>query len=611
MLIAPTARATPTDNLLVLANNFPVDTTYFMVTQTDDEFINTLDTLVDVLGNAVENVGSPLVSPVSFRLQDEEPTTVISDLLDEFAFEVFDGDFDSTIRPWLGDTAAVAITDVEQLTVFVETDNFDDLASPDVAFPFIIALELADPEATRTTLESAAASELASGEMLRVDVDQYTLYRIMDVDISILIQPDKLIFGKTDTILNSIDVPAPTLADNPDFIDIVDTLPEDDYAFLVYADYPRLLNGLFEITAADPTLDLTDADLYFVETLADTLTSMVFAGTLLDDRTLTLDIAQRINSNSADDLSLQTYVPMQLDPTFASRFDADTALIIFQDNLTGTYEAQLNNLRVIARLQEDVEGIPSDEIIREEDIDGALFVAEFTLRTATGLDLQDDILSWMGGNYALALSISPDVAEVRRFDSLRRNPIGFAIVFDVTGDPDGAVKTRNAMEEAFSELLDDFALALNRADIRIDDATETISGIEALVYTITDLTGEITFPVEVLVATNADVFVIGTREMVTTALNNDGTLVETQAFQEGGMQYALDNSGALYLVNNAALTPLADLYRITDATNPYVEQTAQSIRQLIDLSSSLTISTSMPDETTAISRATISLNLPD
>lgn len=596
----------PTRDLAGLAAHYPANTGLFMAVRTDDEMIDTLDMLYAQLEAAVISLDGPVASPASFSAQTS--STPVHDALDELSRETFGGSFDVMIRPWLGDTAALGIMDwnvVAEVGVF---DNADQVLV-DGTFPYLLAVELADADLAFEQIGGLFSMLTSDGTLTEISAGDYRYYRLRDAVAGVLLTPEALLFGTPNEVLNAIDAPPPTLLDTPDFLDTLDKLPEDAYSGLFYIDYSQMTDAIVYAAELDPFTDeFTDEQLEFFDPFFDAIGGVAFGFTMFEGDTLVMDYVQTGSYDALQALGYETALPFRIDPAFANRLPTDTALVVMQGDLKSLYEATLANMRLFIDAQ-DALGVPPEEQISEIDLNGALFLVEFGLRSTGGLELQEDLLAWMDSDYALMMAFSDDLIGVRRPEELTAFPVEFGLAFDVSSDPEAATRAVTGLARAVDNLVEQFAEDIQDAEVRITQAIEQVAGRDVLLVTVFDETGALPFPLEFLAGANDEVLAIGTPGMVRAALTGDGGFANTATFSEVEDGVLVDEAGLLLLADAENLLPIADLYRLSDPRAPWIEEDVALIRAALGLLRHATISGSNAEDGTSIARATISLNL--
>ncbi|MEM6530405.1 MAG: hypothetical protein AAF653_19050, partial [Chloroflexota bacterium] len=256
--------------------------------------------------------------------------------------------------------------------------------------------------------------------------------------------------------------------------------------------------------------------------------------------------------------------------------------------------------------------LPSEAggLTREEITEG-VEQGEFLAGVFTGLNIRDDVLSWMTGDFAIVAGLTQDAASITGIESIDELPIDYGIIFDATANPEAAATTVEGLARAADgviELSDD---DLEAAQVSITRTDEMIDDDAVVVYTIVDESGfNLPFPVEILIGSDEEVFAIGSRHVVETALMGNGALPGTIAYTEATEVYLIADTGALLLINFEALAPLAPIYAAINSFDPFAESDAQLIADIIAYFSSATISSTNAETGISTSRATISLNRP-
>ncbi|MEO1668309.1 MAG: DUF3352 domain-containing protein [Chloroflexota bacterium] len=607
------SHAAATDALVELAQLFPADTDFFYAMSSDDAFIDGIDTLIGEF-NDLLNVepAEPLTAPASFQLQpdnpaDDEPFTPLRDALDDFSKETFGDDFATAVRPWLGGTVAFGFTDFsEELARIIETGDADDLFTGDDV-PVMLAVAITDRAAALEAIDILAAESVADGITVRIETESYTYFKDPGSPIGALVTPDAFVVGTENDLLNIIDSPGPSLLDNQDFVTVLDLMPADDYSLISYLNYNALFSNFAQLAALDPNFDPSLNDtLEVTEDILAAIQGIGIGATLLDERTLTMDFVQDVDLPALEALGFSYALPSRINTDFAEHIPENMAFVYMASNLGGLYDATIENLITqSSMLPPEAGGMTSEEI--NEGIEQG----EFLVGAFSGLNIRNDVLSWMTSDFALVAGFTADAATITSLESIDDLPIDYGLIFDATADPDAAARTVDGLASATDRLIDLSEVDLEDAQVTITRTSETIDGDDVVVYTVVDESGfNLAFPVEVLMGSDEEVFVVGSRHVVETALAGNGTLPTTIAYTEATERYLVDDSGALMLVNFEALAPLAPIYAAVNSFDPFAESDAQLIADILAYFSSATISSTNAEDGTSSSRATISLNRP-
>ncbi len=194
-----------------LAQYFPADAPLYASFRIDDAFVQTLDTLAAKIGTALPGGRMPGSLQAS---------------LDQLANEVKPGGtFADTMRPWLGDLAAIGMYTVN-----------DTGAVP----PLTIALTITDQDKAKTffdTLPNAERYTLSEG-------DGFTLYSpnsSVTSDPYYVFRSDVVLITGDQALAESGGVSDGSLTQSDAFNTAVGLLPAPQYSGVVYIDTPAVL----------------------------------------------------------------------------------------------------------------------------------------------------------------------------------------------------------------------------------------------------------------------------------------------------------------------------------------------------------------------------------
>lgn len=523
--VALPVSATPTMELVGLARYFPAETHVFAAVRTDDGFINALDALASKVGAAIPEVAPPmsLMELIDTELQNSfgEGAT-----------------FAATIRPWLGDTAVMGVTLTSNL---VDDDPFND---EDV--PFMIAIAITDRAGAIAYLDEAFAA--AGTEVVITESAGFTVYTDEPDDLVLAVGDDVILLSDTEAKLNLGGDFAPLNADAT-FTNTVTRLPEGDYNFVSYFDFGDILAQAMQSEMAGG--EMTEDDLAIAQQFAplvENFPQQAIGATILDDRSLVLDFVQpRIDPAVLEQVGLP--VPPELGSVnlaFADNIPAGTPLIIHGTNLNAIFAGLAENIRALAVIQENL-GVAGDPDFTPESIDEGVAGIEFLVRGATGLDLQEDILGWMTGDFAIYTALKPSVADAQSiFALLAELPVDFALLVENT-DPGAAQAVVDGLQTALADV----------AEEELTVSTEDIAGTTVLVLTVR--AEDIPFPVELLIGANNRVFALGTRNAVEFALNPGQGMSNDPAFAEAAQYVLTEPTTAILYAAGGGLMPIANL----------------------------------------------------
>jgi hypothetical protein len=498
------AAATPVADLTALAQYYPADTPVFGAIRTDAGYIETLDALLARLAAAIPGAGAPerLSAMLDLAAQQVDP----------------EGDFQSVFRTWLGDTAAFGLLSLDP----------QDMSSP----PFIIALEVTN----RTAAEDFADKFLreTDADFSVTTEDIFTLFEVENRNVAVAVTDQALFLSETVDTLRQLNTREARLNASATFTDTVGSLPNGDYDLVVYLDTPSLMNAAADVSGQMPE--------QFNSILSATA-PQAFGLALVNGSDLLFDSVQLAGDTSALE-EMGFVLPTEMAPIntdFAANIPADAPFVILGANLAQTYDLLIENLQAAMTLQAEMGN--ADEL---EEFENGMRFLEIGVRGLTGLDLREDILGWMTGGYGLFFNVNP--AALDDPDSVM--PVDFGLVVEAT-DAAAAQAVVNGIEEAITQ-----AEPENTTLTR-----ETVAGVDALV--ITAEPEDEPYPVEILVGSNEDVFVIGTRNAFTGVFETDGRLAAEPAFVEAQSHF-LDDSAFVFYFASQPFNALADALAASD-----------------------------------------------
>ncbi len=537
------------EDYTTLAQYFPVDAPLYAGFRIDDAFVQTLDELMAKVEAAV---------PGSFGSMSGS----LVDMLDEAASSIKpNGTFANTIRTWLGDTGAIGVYtladtgDRTPLTIALTITDQDE------AEAFFASL----PNADRYTVTNDTTG---SGE-------DYTLYSPLSTSNGnpyIIFHSDVVLLTMDSSLATSGGVRDGSLVHSDAFNTALEMLPESQYNGVIYVDTPAVLTKSIPASANAGQMQTMS----MFDSMLDALQPQAFGFTILNDHALTIDIASPINAGAGSSAIFDMAALSQpVDPTFAQLIPAGTPLLIHSTDLYGGYQRLLDNLNTLAQT------LPSSAGLSPDDVNSMMFGLNFVIRGLTGLE-SDAALGWMTGDYALYLKFSPEFTDSPNFDDVPDSlPIDFALAFAATD-----AESVQAVYDGLSDSLSNFAS---------DNATiteETLaSGDDALVLTASS--SDLPFPLELLIAKNEDVFIVGTRRMVNAALDPQNSLDSDAAFTAAGATL-LENPSAVFYLSGSGLQPLARA--MINSSSSSDNRDGAQLKAVLGLIQSATISTSvLPD----------------
>lgn len=273
----------------------------------------------------------------------------------------------------------------------------------------LLALEIVDPITARQLLEEAFAPELAGGSLRRI-VQQNGNVRYLPestlLGISYELRSNALLIASAAKAMRNEG--EPSLLENERLLAAHDNLPPAEYETLLLVDGEALLLRALGEALVNPTL---------AEILPSLGRNWLTLITALGDGAIGL---RRVSENQQYEIILAirpipnttatfpriefTTVPQDevtIDPT--SQIPENTALALLGENLgtdvdqlVATIAAWAGWLTAADALPTDLGWLPTLDIL-----------LPLALRALTGLDLEEDLLSWMRGDYLLILEEQP------------------------------------------------------------------------------------------------------------------------------------------------------------------------------------------------------------
>lgn len=561
------AQATP--STAALADNLPAENALVYASiRTDDAFIDDLDALFAPFYPYAEDL------PPNFDIR-----MGINMALAEAELS---GDFETAIRPWLGDTIAVAayIDDgsYEDTEFLYAEDVFDEMEA-------IIAVDIADRAAAEKFINSVFAAQDAN-----VEAQQRSGYTVYEVPFGpvIALDDDKMFFAEEIMFdrYNLLSGDYATISGSADFADTLNEMPVSTYSGIGYVSMPTILSVL-------ETVAETTDDEFAQEEAAEQLTllntfeigSIAMGFTGLANNTIATDILVVNGAGYLNQAELGA-----ISPEFAARIPASTPFVIHGTNIDGALDAALDTIEQTAPDSDDVEELAEGL----EEVDEVL-MAE------TGLVLED-IVGWMVNDYALVLTLSDSALNASSiFGLIGANPLDLGLLIDATADPAAAVAVVDAIEEVASGELAAAVTEGEEAEVDLELTREA----DILTLSIRDNTGNVPFPIELQVGVADEVFFVGTPGLATSIVAGDGGLGSTANYTEASSLMFPGTVSAYYIdVDN--LMPLVDLAENFAEEESDLED-INTLREILSLFNHLTISQAIDENGNSTGRATITL----
>jgi hypothetical protein len=485
-----------------LSRYLPADVFAYANMRVDDAYIDMLD---------------GLLKRASDKLPQPAQTTLRSTL--EAALKQAGYDYTQDIRSWLGDRLAVGFGPIDVL--------LDKDPKNDVNVPLVVAIDVTDQAKAESFVDGLLKKGNLSETLPKTAEGAFTVYRSLlpTVPISVAVGKDVLLIG-TQTGIQAATGTGARLADDADFKATFGLLTASAYDLLVYAN-PTPLAALAEkmLPASSPQAAQMQAILAAIGPVA-------IGGTVLDGRSYVLDVAtKRGDLSKLEALGYSVQNPAPIDLGFAANIPANVSLYSQGKDLKSTYDLLMKNLQAALASQQGA----------GKSMGEGLTNAVAVLKAATGLDLEQDVLSWMTGDYGMFVSYAPAAPGA---PSLFRTMIDPQSPASLEGIDVGLViqAADAGKAKAFADKLGAFVQkALAQAPMtkvsqeQIGSATATVIAISV---------PRLAAPLELVFGANDKVFVLATRAAATAILSGQPGLDTVPGFAEA-KGYLLSNPTAL------------------------------------------------------------------
>lgn len=568
-LLSGTISATSSENFTDLAGYFPADSTAFIGLRTDDGFIDEIDGLIQTLGNSIPEIAEEEIN--------------VRELLDLVTlFGGFGGTFDETIRPWLGDSVAIGLTDIGAYLTLEQTTNMMENGVDGATLPLIIAIESTDADEATAFWST----------VLEIDPTEFDNFIVFDSpEMDVLIGEDVVLAGDMDSLIAAYTGDLSPLSDSEDFNTTLATLPHDNYSLLVYANLAGLMesveNMMDEMSEDDMMTDM-GLDTTMLDGIIASPATFALGVALIDDRNLVMDIASLPMEDMVDMPGFSTQNAVDL--TFAERIPANAQLVVMDNNFGAEF---LGVFEVLSAMSPLVQGLLESSLTVDLGMGGdmglddpnmmaegflnALLSDDFDLGIEAenlltellmeyiGLNLRDDLLSWMEGDYATFISL----VEVESDSEL---PIEVTFMTETT------------------------------------DGDATVTMIDAINVALVDNEVEIPPELNISFDTDGEVFAVGIGSGVEYALTGDGpSLADSDSFTYAQETLFLDDAISILFINVA---PLAEvLPTLADIAGAGDAEMMSGVEQVLAVFDSLSLTATQADDGTAVIRFAITLSV--
>lgn len=462
----------------------------------------------------------------------------------------------------MGDYAAVGVEFV---------DGFNSGEDPLV----IVILEITD----QAEVESFFINNIVSSpdEMPERQVDGDTIV-YSELSVTLKITPSYLVFtNHTDYSPNAVATP---LSANPAFTGAVNNLVADRYSMLAY------------VSAATTQAMLNEGDMAALQQMGLNPTdagALVAGGTILAGNTLTVDVA------------MQTAAPMPtsfVNLDFLSAMPGTTDTFIVATDLTNAYNS------IIAAVGEAA-------VANGEDDPTAQIPLVFNF---TGLDLEDEVLSWTTGGYGIFMGadLLAMIEEAMNSGTVSELNFDAGIVIEATD----VALAQNAAAKLGNTIT---TLLANEDGVSVEQSEINGTPVTNIIVSAPLDPSAPPLEVEFVLTATEDFFFFGTRSAFDTVMSGD-TLAANADFGKSS-QYFLNNATSVSYANAdgilmSSIIPLASssmmapmIFSLSDemGSDTYAQIT-EALGAYDDILRSATVSTTVSDGGVVSLRATLSVN---
>lgn len=512
LLLILSAQVAGAQGAVILEDYLPEDTDFYASIRLDDAYINTLD------GLRARVIAHLDTTPVAEFIPPEVRAVSLPLLLDLGSQQIVRDDFENGIRSWLGNRAVLGAVNPEGAL----TAQWRGV----MQLELFAIIEITNRERAESLINSRFAENVEPQIIEPDEPGGFTAYLTPQAPLSpqVLLNDDVLIFANMNGAERLLEGFRNTLTDSTVFNATMNMLPPADYNIVLYSDAGAAL-------PRDGVENLL---------VANTVGHQAVGFTLADENTLVANVV--LNLRNLDSLAEFGFTPPEIgtvDPAFLGVVPADVDLLIHGTDIQASVESVL------------------DAVVTAEPSAEVEFNAQ--LEQVIGLNLRDDILSWLDGDFAL----------VARLDALPGEPsLTTGFYYELEGITYGpglsfafVAETSDAAQS--QQVVDALEQYLQEASVRDGDTVsrEDVGGVEAVVYRIEN-TVDLSWPfrqpqyaefitpstqvIELVIAANDDLFVAGTRTIVAEVLSGEGGFDSSAGYTEAAMYLLPDANNVLY-----------------------------------------------------------------
>lgn len=540
-----------------MAQYVPADADIFFSIRTDGAFFDELSAIVNGVVSKLPPVLSAQASNLDLKTMIEAQAGPLEDT-------------------GLGDYIAVGVSNT---VVLYDQDN-----SNDTEIVTYAVVDVAD----RAKFEAFFEKSIPNAE--KSDEGGVTVYNGPEgssEDVRIFVQDDVAY------VTNQTSVPAgDMLSTSEQFTSTLAMLPEPSYNFVMYADFGPLFESMMTMMPEDSmeAINIMGMDLSSVGPVA-------VGGTVLDGKALVLD-----TYSSASSFSSMMPMSGPVDPEFASNIPAGFSFMVHGTDLKTSANALIEFAYKAQAAQENAQEIPSREQLNEQ------------LKAVLGIDIDNDILGWMTGDYALVADMDMmsvlDALESGNEAGITLNP-RFALIIEGDGSESPA-----KLAQVIGNLL---VTQTENMDEPPTINLTTEEGLTTVVIEDVPVSRDPEILMNVEIAGNGDFFLIGDQETVDAILSGEGDRLSGDESFVDAQKYILPNASAVAYAGGDGWGDLislgASVFAInsrmsTDDEEAMQEQTellVEVLRSTYDIVSSSSVSVSYGEGGSQLSRIVLTL----
>ncbi|MDW8171050.1 MAG: DUF3352 domain-containing protein [Anaerolineae bacterium] len=520
---------------------FTANTQLFLSVRIDDGYIETLDGVLSRVTRKLGENGVP-VPPISLAA-----LLATNDFGNGITY--------ADIRAWLGDYAAIGLGNLA--LAFTDPSAFNSGEAPLLA---VVAIK--DKAAAVAFFERI----IPSGSLDKSELGDYTIFT--DGGTILAFSNEVMVITNRRDQLPGITRIA-TLDSRNDLQEAFRRLPAPSYNILAYVDGQSFWNLIFDQLPPDQIRLLEQQGFS-----RGAIGPVALGATILEGRTLAIDFVQ------------QTNVPVipgfdPLSAEFLGLIPANIDALLAATNLSGTIDSTLASISLTFQ--------QSGQTDPRQQIDG--FLRTF------GINLQEDLLSWTTGGYALLFGLDIDavlnlVVDPSRLETFReRLPADFGLLIEATDPARAKTFARKLSTIIRGAVANDSNLS---QQVRVGQTTIGSADVTTLTVDI-EVLGE-ALPVTLVVGADDRAFFLGLQGTAEDVFLGSAKLIDTPAYQDAASFFVPNPSQLLYtndeglletflpFVISAALVPsIGNIFgQIADDLQSSDDGLAQTVQNIQD-----------------------------